>query len=77
MTYVKQLQDFISQLGYGSLSTLTGRYYAMDRDKRYDRIKIAYDGMVNGVGEVVNPDQVIDVRNKGCVVVLSLLWCGR
>jgi 2,3-bisphosphoglycerate-independent phosphoglycerate mutase len=34
------------------LATVTGRYYAMDRDKRWERIKLAYDAMVNGVGEL-------------------------
>lgn len=34
----------------GKIATITGRYYAMDRDKRWERIKIAYDGMINGVG---------------------------
>lgn len=33
------------------LATVTGRYYAMDRDKRWERVKLAYDGMVNGNGE--------------------------
>lgn len=33
------------------LATVTGRYYAMDRDKRWERVKLAYDAMVNGVGE--------------------------
>ncbi|WP_142785408.1 2,3-bisphosphoglycerate-independent phosphoglycerate mutase [Changchengzhania lutea] len=33
------------------LATVTGRYYAMDRDKRWERIKLAYDALVNGVGE--------------------------
>ena len=35
----------------GNIATVTGRYYAMDRDKRWERVKIAYDGMVNGIGE--------------------------
>jgi len=35
----------------GDIATVTGRYYAMDRDKRWERVKIAYDGMVNGIGE--------------------------
>ncbi len=34
----------------GSLATITGRYYAMDRDKRWERVKIAYDALVNGIG---------------------------
>ncbi|MBD0832407.1 2,3-bisphosphoglycerate-independent phosphoglycerate mutase [Aestuariibaculum sediminum] len=33
------------------LATVTGRYYAMDRDKRWERVKLAYDAMVNGIGE--------------------------
>ena len=33
------------------LASVTGRYYAMDRDKRWERVKLAYDAMVNGVGE--------------------------
>jgi len=35
----------------GELASVTGRYYAMDRDKRWERVKFAYDGLVNGVGE--------------------------
>src|SRR5207245_9349582 len=43
------------------VSTVVGRYYAMDRDERWDGTKIAYDAMVHGVGEVV-PDPVAGVR---------------
>lgn len=35
----------------GKLATVTGRYYAMDRDKRWERVKLAYDALVNSVGE--------------------------
>jgi 2,3-bisphosphoglycerate-independent phosphoglycerate mutase len=35
----------------GQIATITGRYYAMDRDKRWERVKLAYDGLVNGIGE--------------------------
>ncbi len=34
----------------GHIATITGRYYAMDRDKRWERVKLAYDGLVNGIG---------------------------
>ncbi|KAA2244695.1 2,3-bisphosphoglycerate-independent phosphoglycerate mutase [Chitinophaga agrisoli] len=34
----------------GQLATITGRYYAMDRDKRWERVKLAYDALVNGAG---------------------------
>ncbi|KAF9978234.1 hypothetical protein BGZ73_003238 [Actinomortierella ambigua] len=49
--YMKQLLDKLSELNYGKLATITGRYYAMDRDKRWERIKIAVDGLVSGVGQ--------------------------
>lgn len=39
------------QTSTGKLASITGRYYAMDRDKRWERVKVAYDAMVNGVGE--------------------------
>lgn len=35
----------------GTIATVSGRYYAMDRDKRWERVKLAYDAMVNGIGE--------------------------
>ena len=38
----------------GKLATVVGRYYAMDRDKRWERVKLAYDAMVNGIGEQTN-----------------------
>jgi 2,3-bisphosphoglycerate-independent phosphoglycerate mutase len=48
--------------GKGVISTVVGRYYAMDRDKRWDRIKLAYDAMVRGVGEPA-PDPVNAIRS--------------
>lgn len=38
----------------GKLATICGRYYAMDRDQRWERIKLSYDAMVNGIGEKSN-----------------------
>src|SRR5437879_11981376 len=43
------------------VSTVVGRYYAMDRDKRWERTKIAYDAMVHGVGEPA-PDALTAIR---------------
>ncbi len=40
----------------GKVATVTGRYYAMDRDKRWERIKIAYDALVAGIGETTTTD---------------------
>ena len=46
INYIKELQDQINKKSIGKISTVTGRYFAMDRDKNYDRIKIAYDILV-------------------------------
>ncbi|HEX8149469.1 MAG TPA: 2,3-bisphosphoglycerate-independent phosphoglycerate mutase, partial [Pyrinomonadaceae bacterium] len=49
--YVKALQDRIAETGFGEIATVCGRYYAMDRDNRWERTKRAYDMLVSGVGE--------------------------
>ena len=50
---ISYLKDLLLHLDKttGEVATITGRYYAMDRDKRWERIKIAYDALVNGMGE--------------------------
>ncbi|MEP1096808.1 MAG: 2,3-bisphosphoglycerate-independent phosphoglycerate mutase [Cyclobacteriaceae bacterium] len=49
---VDYLADLLSHMekSTGSLATITGRYYAMDRDQRWERVRLAYDALVNGVG---------------------------
>ena len=48
--FIHDLQEHCSKSA-GVIASIIGRYYAMDRDKRWDRIKVAYDQLVNGVGE--------------------------
>ena len=48
--FVKELEDKMAKLGVGEIATVSGRYYAMDRDKNWDRIKLAYDAIVLGEG---------------------------
>lgn len=48
--YIKELEEKITEIGVGKIATIAGRYYAMDRDKRWEREKMAYDAIVNGVG---------------------------
>lgn len=49
LNYLTELSFHLIQTT-GKIATITGRYYAMDRDKRWERIKVAYDAMVNGSG---------------------------
>lgn len=48
--FVKALQEHIANT-HAKLASITGRYYAMDRDRRWERVKLAYDALVNGKGE--------------------------
>jgi 2,3-bisphosphoglycerate-independent phosphoglycerate mutase len=48
--FIKDLQLHLNQTT-GKIASVNGRYYAMDRDKRWERVKLAYDAMVNGIGE--------------------------
>jgi 2,3-bisphosphoglycerate-independent phosphoglycerate mutase len=51
-SYARELHDYIQKVSIGQV----GRYYAMDRDKRWDRVKIAIDGLVHGKGEAIAED---------------------
>lgn len=49
-TYITQLEEKIKEKEIGKIASITGRFYAMDRDKRWERVKKAYDAFVNGEG---------------------------
>lgn len=50
ISFIETVQNYMKETT-GELATITGRYFAMDRDKRWERIKLAYDAVVNSVGE--------------------------
>ncbi len=47
--FIEELSAHLQTSG-GKIASITGRYYAMDRDKRWERVKLAYDALVNGIG---------------------------
>ena len=49
--YVQQLQDYMDKVQFGKIATISGRFWAMDRDKRWDRIQKAYEAISCGVGD--------------------------
>lgn len=55
--FVSACRDECRALGVGKIATVMGRYYAMDRDNRWERVQLAYDAMVYGEG-IQNPDPV-------------------
>jgi len=50
LQYITQLEDYFAKIGIGRIASVSGRYYAMDRDKRWERVQKAYEAMVMGVG---------------------------
>ena len=50
-SYISKVEEKLQKLGIGSIATVGGRYYGMDRDNNYDRLKKGYDAIVNGIGE--------------------------
>lgn len=58
--YLKQLQDKLASVGLGQIATISGRYYAMDRDKRWDRVEKAFLALSQGLGqEAPTPEAAI------------------
>src|SRR5215475_1994945 len=56
--FVEQLQQKMRELGVGKIATVVGRYYAMDRDNRWERIQLAYNALVHGEAETHAGDPV-------------------
>ena len=50
LNYIKQFQNKAGEIGGGKLASIVGRYYAMDRDRRWERTKLAYDLLIHGEG---------------------------
>ena len=75
--YVAELQSKIDEIGCGAIATLSGRYYAMDRDNRWERVQKAYDAVARGEGvkasdavEAVNASYANDVTDEFVVPVV-------
>ena len=51
INYINELEEKIKEVGIGKIVSVSGRFYAMDRDKRWNRVKLAYDAIVNAKGE--------------------------
>ena len=62
--FVARTVEKCRELGTGKIATVMGRYYAMDRDKRWDRVEQAYDAMVYGEGAAFNPVPVAAVKDS-------------
>lgn len=75
--YIKELERYMTEIGTGKIATISGRYYAMDRDKRWERVNLAYNAIVKGMGEVAsNAIEAVDnsyANNKADEFVLPVV----
>ena len=62
-TYVAETVEKLKEIGIGKVATVMGRYYAMDRDNRWERVKRAYDALVHGEGKF-NDDPVKGIEES-------------
>jgi len=62
--YVRQLQQKMRELGVGEIATLVGRYYAMDRDNRWERVELAYRALVHGEAETRTDDPIAALQRS-------------
>ncbi|MGG1219742.1 2,3-bisphosphoglycerate-independent phosphoglycerate mutase [Priestia endophytica] len=63
--YIEALQEQIKEIGIGKIATISGRYYSMDRDKRWDRVEKAYRAMAYGEGPAyTDPLEVVEDSYK-------------
>ncbi|MFL0249731.1 2,3-bisphosphoglycerate-independent phosphoglycerate mutase [Clostridium neuense] len=60
--YIEDIENYMAEIGVGKIATVSGRYYAMDRDKRWERVQLAYNAIVLGKGETA--DSALDALNK-------------
>lgn len=51
LQYIQEIEEYMNEIGIGKIATVCGRYYAMDRDKRWERVQLAYNAMVLSKGE--------------------------
>ena len=54
LKYLEILENKMNELGIGKISTINGRYYSMDRDNNFDRLKLSYDAIIYGQGKQYN-----------------------
>jgi len=62
--FVRQLQQKMRELGVGEIATVVGRYYAMDRDNRWERVELAYRALAHGEAETKSSDPVAALQSS-------------
>ncbi|MGN1044132.1 MAG: 2,3-bisphosphoglycerate-independent phosphoglycerate mutase [Acutalibacteraceae bacterium] len=82
--YIRLLKNHINNLNNAELATVSGRYYAMDRDKNFNRTQLAYDAIVNSIGQkigenfetIINQNYENNITDEFIKPVISLNYSG-
>ena len=81
INYMNEIEEFMKREGVGKVGTVSGRYYAMDRDKRWERVQKAYDALTLGEGRLtLDSDGQTDsdiLTSPGCEAVKSAYAAGE
>jgi 2,3-bisphosphoglycerate-independent phosphoglycerate mutase len=81
LTYIQELEEKISRMGIGRVATVSGRYYTMDRDRRWERVEKAYRCLTDGAGHAANsPREAVEKgysRGENDEFLLPTLVDGR
>lgn len=64
VTFIQQLQVKMDELQFGKIATICGRYYAMDRDNRWDRVEKAYNMLALGIGDCATTDPIEELKRS-------------
>ncbi|SEJ82690.1 phosphoglycerate mutase [Bhargavaea ginsengi] len=79
--YIRETERHLDEAGVGRIATVSGRYYAMDRDRRWDRVKLAYDAITDGTGATVrSAEEGIEAayeRGETDEFVIPFVVCGE
>ena len=82
LKFIKRLEEKIKEINIGIIATISGRYYAMDRDNNYDRLKLAYDAICLGKGaKYETPEQLLEESYKNGItdefIIPSIIKEGK
>lgn len=64
LNYLKKIKKKIKKLGFGEIQTISGRYYAMDRNKKWERTKLAYEVIANGKSKIKFDNEIETIKES-------------
>ena len=77
-TYINELEEKMAEKGIGKIATISGRFYAMDRDKRWERVSKAYDALVRGEGKkAISAIEAVEESYRQELFIVPTVICNK